>query len=139
MNEELLKKFNGISILQEDEDKDYFIQVYHSFLRSDKYDIYEKMVFMELKSYAGVKNSCFPGQSGIAKDLGISRKKVNETIKSLADKGVIVVIKQKTTSNRNTVNTYVLPKIDRNTGEFILSSLEKYKVLSEEILTVDGV
>lgn len=139
MNEDLLKKIeiSGLGVV--DEDKDYFIQVYNNFLRSDNFDIYEKLVFMELKSYAGAKNSCFPGQSGIAKDLGISLRKVVATIKSLSDKGVIVVINQKTKSNRKTVNTYILPRIDRNTGEFILESLDKYRELAKESLTVDGI
>lgn len=139
MSNELLKKIKGIGILEQDDDRDYFIQVYHNFLRNPNYTPAEKLVFMELKSYAGAKNSCFPGQSGIAKDLGYSRKTVNTAIKGLEEKGIIVVINQRTASNRKTVNTYVLPKIDRNTGEFILSSLDKYRDLAKEIFTVDGI
>lgn len=139
MSKILLNKLNGLGVLDEDNDRDYFIQVYHNFLRSDKYTPYEKLVYMELKSYAGAKSLCFPGQAGIARDLGISRKKVNETIKSLSDKGIILIINQQTKSNRKTVNTYVLPKIDRNNGEFILSSLDKYRELAKQTIVVDGV
>lgn len=118
--------------------KSYFVMAENSFINNSSYTITEKMVFLSLCTYAGKGNSCFPGQSGIAKNLGITRQTISTTIKSLEKKGGLLVINQKTETNRKTVNIYMLADINPQTGEFVKGSLDMYKCLKDRVNTVKG-
>lgn len=115
-----------------------FVMAYHSFIRDPKLDIYEKLVFLHLKTYAGGKNSCFPGQTTIANDLKISRDKVIKTLKSLQKKGALLIINQKKENNRKTTNLYIIAKYDPEKMEFESASLEKYKCLQDKPIIIAG-
>lgn len=94
-------------------------KAYIEFLRSDKYDIYEKLLFLILKGYAGNGNTCSVGQAYIAKTAGISIRKVSSSLKSLANKGIITIVNKTKDNNGKTINTYIVPMIDEKTEEFI--------------------
>ena len=115
-----------------------YVMAYHSFLRSQEFDIYEKVVFLNLKSYAGKNVSCFPGQKGIAQDLKISRKKVSETIQSLEKKGALIIVNQRKESNRKTSNQYILATFDGNEGKFNEASLARFESLRGATVKVKG-
>jgi len=116
----------------------YFVMAENAFLNKLDLTIYEKMVFLSLCTYAGKSNACFPGQKGIAKNLGISVRTVNTTIKSLEDKSGLIIIKQYTETNRKTVNMYMLADIDQKTGEFIKESLDIYRSLADKPRQIRG-
>ena len=118
--------------------KSFFIMAENNFLNNSKYTVTEKMVYLSLCTYAGKNVMCFPGQAGIAKNLGISLRTVNSAIKSLREKNGLVVVEQYTESNRRTVNTYFLADIDSDTGDFIASSLDEYRCLTQRPLKIQG-
>lgn len=118
--------------------KSYFVMAENAFINNPNYTLTEKMIFLSLCTYAGKGKSCFPGQSGIGKNLGITRQTVNTTIKSLEQKGGLLIINQKTETNRKTVNIYMLSDINPQTGEFIKESLDMYKCLKDKVNIVKG-
>ena len=115
-----------------------YTTIENSFLNNPSYTPVEKAVFNSLCTYAYGKGICFPGQSTLAKNLGITRQTVNSAIKTLTEKGGLLVLKQITESNRKTVNTYFLADIDQTTGNFIPESLDIYRELVKEPKTVQG-
>ena len=118
--------------------KNYFVIAENSFLNNPKYTVTEKMVFLSLCTYAGKNIMCFPGQAGLAKNLGLSLRTINSVIQSLKKKNGLLVVEQYTESNRRTVNTYFLAEIDPKTGDFIESSLDEYRCLTEKPIRVKG-
>lgn len=116
----------------------YFVIAENSLINNPNLTPVEKLVYLSLCTYAGKSNSCFPGQTGIANNLGYTRQTVNITIKSLAEKGGLLVIQQYTETNRKTVNIYILADIDQKTGEFIQESLDPFRTLAEKPVLVRG-
>jgi DNA-binding MarR family transcriptional regulator len=116
----------------------YFVIAENAFINNPNYTMTEKIVFLSLCTYAGKGKSCFPGQNGIAKNLGIARETVSRTIKSLVKKNGLLVIYQITESNRKTVNTYILADIDQQTGEFVPESLDMFRCLTQEPKRIKG-
>ena len=112
----------------------YFLQVEYAFISNKDYSIYEKMVFMALSTYAGKKNSCFPGQKGIADQLGISRATVNRTLKKLESKGGLLIINRFDQTGRKASNLYILSDIDCITRMFIKESLDEYRYLLNQYI-----
>ena len=113
-----------------------FVMAYHEFIRDPKLTVYEKMVFLSLKTYAGDKNSCFPGQTTISKELGISIDSIGRSLKTLEEKGALLSIRQVTTKKRKTTNLYILAKYNPDKQLFESKSLEKFKCLKENPLVV---
>lgn len=73
-----------------------FSKAYHDFLRSDKFDGKEKIVFLMLKMFADFRNDngetafeVYPSQETLARYLGMTRKTVSKIINSLEKKGVV--------------------------------------------------
>lgn len=116
----------------------YFVIAENAFINNPEYTPIEKMVFLSLCTYAGKRNSCFPGQTGIAKQLGTTRQTVNSTIQKLRDKGGLIIVQQYTETNRKTVNSYFLADIDQKTGKFDSSSLDMYRGLAEKPILIKG-
>ena len=50
-----------------------------------------KLVYLGLRSYAWQKESCFPGQTALAKRLGLSRRTVQRGLAQLQEKGLLRV------------------------------------------------
>lgn len=99
--------------------RSYFVQAENVFINNPTYTVYEKMVYLNLSTYAGKKTMCFPSQNSIARDLNISRKTVNEVLKRLQELGGIYIVRQIKENNRNSSNLYFLADINQTTGEFI--------------------
>lgn len=118
--------------------KTYFIQSENNFIRNPKYTVNQKMVYQCLQSYAGAVTSCFPSKNTIAKDLNLSVKTVYTVLKQLEELGAILVINQITETNRKSSNMYILCDIDKQTGEFISSSIEQFKCLTLEPIRIKG-
>ena len=118
--------------------KEKYITIESSFINNPKYTPIEKAVFNSLCTYAYGKGTCFPGQNGLAENLGITKRTVINTLNSLKEKGGILVMKQYTESNRQTVNMYFLADIDSKTGDFIRESLNTYEELTKEPKKVKG-
>lgn len=116
----------------------YFVIAENELINNINLSAAEKLVFLSLCTYAGKARSCFPGQSGIAKNLGYSRQTVNRAIKSLEKKGGLLILHQVTESNRKTVNTYFLADVDQRTGEFIKESLDHLRELCKTPYVIKG-
>ncbi|MBS4841112.1 MAG: helix-turn-helix domain-containing protein [Clostridium sp.] len=115
-----------------------FVIAYNSFLQNKNYDMKQKSVFLLLKSYCGIKIDCFPSQKTLAEQLGVTIKTVKKVLDELVKLGGLLVINRITESNRKTSNLYILADIDIKTGDFIPSSLDKFRPLAEEGIRVKG-
>lgn len=130
MSEELMKELEKLDGIVDTEP--LFVMAYHEFIRAQGFTPNEKMVFLCLKTYAGDKSKCFPGQKRIADDLGISTRTVLTVLKSLENKGALLIINQTDDdSKRKTANLYVLASFDVNSKTFNSKSLEKYKEIQK--------
>ena len=118
--------------------KNRFIQIENSFINNPRYNIYEKMVYMSLCTYAMDKNNCYPSQSTIAKNLNVSRTMVIKAMQGLEEKGGLLIINRKAESNRKISNLYILAEIDACTGIFISGSLEEFKQYKNKIVVIKG-
>lgn len=116
--------------------KTYFVMADNAFIRNPKYTPVQKMVYLCLQSYAGAVSSCFPSKETLAKDLGVATRTVYTALKELEKHGGVIIANQITETNRKTSNLYILAEIDKDTGEFIPESIEKFKVLTLEPLRV---
>ena len=118
--------------------KNRFIQIENSFINNSQYNIYEKMIYMSLCTYAMDKNNCYPSQSKIAKNLNISRTMVIKAMQGLEEKNGLLIINRKTESNRKISNLYILAEIDACTGIFMSGSLEEFKQYKNKIVVIKG-
>lgn len=129
--------FNGT--LDTSSENQFFTITYNSFIRNTDYSMYQKMIFICLKSHRGDKTfNCFPGTELIAKELCISVRKVKSVLQELEALGGILIIKRKMESNRDTSNLYILADIDMQTGKFLPNTLDEYRYLKETVITVKG-
>lgn len=85
-----------------------FTMVYDDFLESEMLTPYEKLVFIYLKKYADKENKCFPSLNTLSKVSGISKRKVQDCIKSLQEKGVLTVKQRRKDNQGLTSNLYTL-------------------------------
>ena len=118
--------------------KNRFIQIENSFVNNCRYNIYEKMVYISLCTYAIDKNNCYPSQTTIAKHLSISRTMVIKAMQGLEEKNGLLIINRKTESNRKISNLYILAEIDACTGIFIPESLKEFKQYKNKIVVIKG-
>ena len=118
--------------------KTKFIQIENNFINNPNYTTVEKLIYMSLCTYAFQKNNCYPSHSTLAENLGINRRTVIRTLKSLEEKGAIIVIKRKFQSNRKTSNLYILADIDNNTGEFIKDSIKEFEQYKGKEVVIKG-
>lgn len=66
-----------------------FTQVPNFLLKSRHLSAGDKLAYAMLLSYAWQKDSCFPGQETLAKDLGLSDRSVRTHLKSLERRGLL--------------------------------------------------
>ena len=118
--------------------KNRFIQIENSFINNSQYNIYEKMVYISLCTYAMDKNNCYPSQSTIAKNLNVSRTMVIKAMQGLEEKGGLLIINRKAESNRKISNLYILAEVDACTGIFIPESLKEFKQYKNKIVVIKG-
>lgn len=66
-----------------------FVMIYHDFLENDLLTSHEKMVFIALKKFADSNNQCFPSLKKLAKITRMSKRKIQDTLRSLEQKHII--------------------------------------------------
>jgi DNA-binding transcriptional ArsR family regulator len=66
-----------------------FTQVPNFLLKSKKLSSGDKMTFAMLLSYAWQNDFCFPGQTRLAEDLGLTDRSVRTHLKSLQTNGLL--------------------------------------------------
>ena len=71
-----------------------FIQVPLPFIRSQEFNLKEKMIYMYIWTYGITSKVGFPGQQRIAKDLGISVPTLIKGLDSLEEKNGLLRIHQ---------------------------------------------
>lgn len=85
-----------------------FIMVYHDFLDSDVIGSHEKMVFIALKKFADSKNQCFPSLKKLSDVTGLSKRKIQDTLKELEQKHIITIESRLRDDGGTTSNLYTL-------------------------------
>ena len=140
MDEKLFnEKFKEVkdSLIVDTNEHPFYMLNVKFFRNAEDYSLYERLVYIDLACYAGQKkNTAFPSTATIAKNLGISRRTVFNTLKSLEEKEVILTINRIWENKSKTSNMYVLASIDLNTGKIIKDSLKPYKKFKEEVIKV---
>lgn len=132
------KSFNN-GVFDTSSENQFFTMIYNAFIRNTDYSMYQKLIFICLKSHRGDNAfRCFPGTDLIAKELNISVRKVKTVLQELEALGGILIIKRKMESNRDTSNLYILADIDMNTGNFLSHTLDEYRYLKKTIIKVKG-
>lgn len=89
-------------------DQRKFIMIYHDFLESDLLTSHEKMVFIALKKFADSNNQCFPSLKKLADVTRISKRKIQDTLKSLEQKHIIGIESRSRADGGDTSNLYTL-------------------------------
>jgi DNA-binding transcriptional regulator YhcF (GntR family) len=133
-----LKKMAEDGLVTTYKKKTYFVMAENTFIKNPKYTITQKMVYLCLQTYAGAVDSCYPSKESIAKNLSVTPKTVYTVLKQLEDIGAIIIINQITETNRKTSNLYILCDIDKDNGDFVPKSIEKFKILSKEPIRING-
>lgn len=85
-----------------------FIMVYHDFLDSGVIGSHEKMVFIALKKFADSKNQCFPSLKKLSDVTGLSKRKIQDTLKELEQKHIITIESRLRADGGTTSNLYTL-------------------------------
>lgn len=107
-----------------------FIMIYHDFLESDMLNTYEKIVFIALKKFADSKNQCFPSLNKLSSVCGLSKRKVQDTLKELENKHIITTESRLKTDGGTTSNLYTLYDLKEIWG---VNSSEDIKTVAKEI------
>ena len=90
-------------------DQRQFTVVYHDFLKSDKLDHYEKMIYIVIKSFTGNGTmQAFPSVKTISEMAGIGLTKTKQCLKKMKEKGVLSVTNRKKENGGNASNLYTL-------------------------------
>lgn len=121
-----------------DTGKQPFVMAYNSFILNEKYTMQQKVLFLGLKSYGGMRNNCYPSKATLAKKLSTTVKTIERLLKQLEELGGILTVNRYMESNRKTSNLYILADIDITTGNFIQESLGIYKHLKKTGVKVKG-
>jgi biotin operon repressor len=88
---EALKERNIILETNDPVVADGFTQVPNFILKNADLTVGEKITFAMFLSYAWNKDSVFPGQERLAKDIGVTRMSVSTFIKGLKKKGFLTI------------------------------------------------
>lgn len=94
--------------IQSATDQRPFIMVYQDFLESELLGTHEKLLFIVLKKFANSKNQCFPSLKKLADVTGMSKRKVQDTLKELEEKNIIVIEGRNRTDGGYSSNLYTL-------------------------------
>lgn len=126
---------NGVFDLNKEEP---YVKSYVAFNLNPKYTMYEKMLIIGLRSYQRNKADCYPSKATLSKQLNANIKTIEKLLKRLEELGALLIINRKKESNRKTSNLYILAEIDKKTGDFIPSSLDKFRYLNNQTIRVQG-
>lgn len=119
-------------------DQRKFIMIYHDFLESDLLTSHEKMVFIALKKFADSNSQCFPSLKKLADITRISKRKIQDTLKSLEQKHIIGIESRSRVDGGDTSNLYTLYDFKElwNAGSSeevaaVVNEYEEMKLVSE--------
>lgn len=71
-----------------------FTQVPNAILKSKKISPAAKLTYAMLLSYAWQNDYCFPGQTRLASDIGVTDRSVRTYLKELEEKGLLKIKQQ---------------------------------------------
>lgn len=115
-----------------------FVMAYHDFLKSDLLTEHEKMVFIALKMFVDDNNQCFPSLKKLADISRISKRKIQDTLKSLEQKHIIGIESRSRADGGDTSNLYTLYDFKElwNAGSSeematVVNEYEEMKLVSE--------
>lgn len=111
-------------------DQRQFTMVYNDFLESEVLKSDEKMLFIVLKRFADDKGRCFPSLSKLASVMGVSKRKVQDLINSLEEKGIISKEKRNREDGGTSSNLY---NIYDYAGMWGIKKCEDNKKISDEM------
>lgn len=111
-------------------DQRQFTMVYNDFIESEVLKADEKMIFIALKRFADDKGNCFPSLNKLVTVTGYSKRKVQDLIKNLEEKGVIGKENRERTDGGKGSNLYSLFDY---AGMWKIKKKEDVKKLSEEM------
>ena len=124
-------------------DQRQFAMIYYDFIESKVIKGDEKMLFIALKRFADDKGNCFPSMKKLADITGYSKRKVQDLIKSLEEKGIIEKVNQQRADGGKGSNLYTLFdyagmwKVEKcDDKEKIADSVEEARMI--EILSARG-
>ena len=138
--------------LKTDSDQRPFVIVYHDFLETPLLTASEKLLFITLKKFADSKNHCFPSLKKLSDVTGMSKRKIQDTLKEMEIKKIISIESRQREDGGKSSNLYKLydfkdlwevekkedfeVKIDEYEEKKIIGLLESkgYKVTKEKEL-----
>lgn len=86
----------------------HFTMIYNSFIMSQDFSGYEKLVWVVLKKYKMTHNTCWPSHKTIAERTGWSISTIKKALKGLESKGMIK-IERKPNHRSNVYSVFDLP------------------------------
>lgn len=89
-------------------DRGYPVILYRDFLESSKLTLHEKMLFIHLKMYANKEGKSFPSLATLAKVSGMSKRKVQQCLDSMRDKGILKIEHRKDDEKGHRSNLYTI-------------------------------
>lgn len=89
-----------------------FVMIYHDFLENDLLTSHEKMVFIALKKFADSNNQCFPSLKKLANITRMSKRKIQDTLRSLEQKHIIDIDSRSRTDGGDASNFYTLHDLE---------------------------
>lgn len=120
-----------------------FIMLYHDVIDSNLLDMHELVVFIGLKKFTDDKNQCFPSLKKLEKVTRMSKRKIQDTLKSLEEKHIIEIENRTRLDGGNSSNLYKLNDYKEvwaagNTEEVIkaIDEIEEKQMI--EALTAKG-
>lgn len=120
-----------------------FIILYYDFIDSNLLNTYEKMVFIALKRFADDNDQCFPSLKKLTYITQMSKRKVQNTLKSLEQKHIIDIENRLKTGGGQTSNLYTIydHKVIWKTGNIkesntVINEIEEKRMI--EALTAKG-
>lgn len=120
-----------------------FVMIYHDFLENDLLTSHEKMVFIALKKFADSNNQCFPSLKKLANITRMSKRKIQDTLRSLEQKHIIDIDSRSRTDGGDASNFYTLHDLEElwNAGSSeemaaIVDEIEEKRMI--DILTAKG-
>ncbi len=94
--------------IKTDTDQRAFTMIYHDFYKSNLLDHYEKSIFIALKIFSDSSNQCYPSIKKLTEITGISKRKVQGTLKRLEQKHIISITSRTRADGGDTSNIYTL-------------------------------
>lgn len=94
--------------IEKETDQRPFSIIYHDFFKSNLLNTYEKMIFIALKIYSDNNNQCFPSLKKLSDITGISKRKIQNTLKEMELKHIISVENRLGVNGGKSSNLYIL-------------------------------